>query len=248
MPRWTWGSTRTASGRRRPGRACWRARGCSRWRWCRCCPAATCTASSRPHRRRAPREPAVGLLEQLHGLQDRVPLGLVPDTAIHWSRSCAQAGEALLLPSLAERLVQLLPASLGPVFSTRLAPIQPPVQTHLLLVLLVLLRKPPLRPLPFLAHLQTGVPLLLIAYCITTRLLFSAGPLHLPCRLLPLPLPLLLLRHLPLRGQFRKEVRQEELILAFRHDSAVNSRSLAHYNVDNTVSDVWTDELTQTMV
>jgi hypothetical protein len=39
-----------------------------------------------------------------------------------------------------------------------------------------------------------------------------------------------------------------ELILAFRHDSAVNTRSLAYYYVDNTVSDVWTDEPTQTMV
>ena len=58
------------------------------------------------------------------------------------------------------------------------------------------------------------------------------------CLLLIFHLPLLLLRHLPLRGQFRKEVRQEELILAFRHDSAVNTRCLAHYYVDNTVSDV----------
>ena len=117
--------------------------------------------------------------------------------------------------------------------------LQPLVQSVLLLVLPVRLRKPPLRLLPLLAHLQAGVPILIALSHIVTML---TRPLHLPGRLLPFPFPLLLLCHLPLRGKFRKEVRQEELILAFRHDSAVNTRSLAHYYVDNTVSDVWTDE------
>ena len=189
------------------------------------------------------REPAVGPLEQLHGIKGRVPLGLVPFPAklvasLTDTTPGLQIGEALLLPSLTERLVQLLPTSLGPHLSTRLALLQPPVQTVLLLVLLVPLWKPPLRLLPLLALLQAGVPLLLIAYRSTTRLLISTGFLYLPRRLLPLPL--LRLRHLPLRGQFREQVRQQKLVFPLCHASAVYATTY------HTLNDRLTREPTQT--
>jgi hypothetical protein len=216
-------------------------------RSCRCSCAASCTASLVRIAALPLREPAVGLLEQLHGLQDRVPLGLVPLPAklvarLETPSTGLQVGEALLLPSLTERLVQLLPASLGPVHfhqacnpSANCTNCSPPCpscsSSETAPSSASIPCTPPdgrsTSPRPWLSRPIVPPPIDL---------------LHLPRRLLPSRSLSSSSCHLPLRGQFRKEVRQEELILAFRHDSAVNTRSLAHYYVDNTVSDVWTDE------
>jgi len=57
-----------------------------------------------------PREPAVGPLEQLHGLQDRVPLGLVPVAPLEKTTGL-QVGEALLLPPLTPLAASSSPAT-----------------------------------------------------------------------------------------------------------------------------------------